>query len=42
MHHCQSHPIDGPLVTLDQEMLQRGPADVTRLTPHDWLQGEAS
>lgn len=31
-----------PLVTLDQEMLQRGPADVTRLTPHDWLQGEAS
>lgn len=30
-----------PLVTLDQEMLERGPAAVPRLTPSDWLQGAA-
>jgi predicted nucleic acid-binding protein len=31
-----------PLITLDQEMLQRGPASVPRLTPSDWLQGQAT
>lgn len=31
-----------PLITLDQEMLQRGPATVRRLTPHEWLQSESA
>lgn len=30
-----------PLVTLDQEMIERGPAAVPRLTPNDWLQARA-
>ncbi len=30
-----------PLITLDQEMVQRGPAAVLRLTPSEWLQNEA-
>jgi predicted nucleic acid-binding protein len=31
-----------PLITLDQEMLQRGPAAVPSLMPRDWLQEQAS